>query len=113
MTKLAAKVPAPVKTVVSTEKHVADVWYAKPRNLGRIVFRNHAWFTTDGMRFASSRDAMEYLIRLVDGLPADVPPKRAAASAGAPPVRLSADPFVRDLIEYLRAHPDVSRLLKP
>lgn len=133
MTKLAAKVPDAVKTVVSTTQDRATVWYARPRALGTIEFRKNYWFTADGGRFVSSRDAMEYLIKLYEletvaarlptptqialAKPAPAPKPAPTETPVAPPVRTGAsldrlqDPFVKELIEYLRRTPEVQALL--
>lgn len=83
MAKLAQKKPEAIKTVVSIAQNHAEVWYARPLALGRIDYQNGYWYTLDKMRFVSSRDAMEYLIRMHDlkergETPA---PVRAAATA--------------------------------
>lgn len=136
MSKLAYKVPATVRTVVSIQKDLAEVWYSKPMSLGRIEYRDGYWFSVDGMRFMSSRDAMEYLIRMyelrtngtspepiVQGRAIAVPveaqdqasPKRSTDS----PMRTKIvrkktgiqDPFVSELLQYLRSHPEVQKLV--
>lgn len=83
MAKLAQKKPEAIKTVVSIGQDHAEVWYARPISLGRIDYQGGYWYTVDKMRFISSRDAMEYLIRMHDlkergESPA---PVRAAATA--------------------------------
>lgn len=43
-----------------------ETWYAKPVSLGLITNRSGYWYTADQMRFVSSRDALEYLIRIYE-----------------------------------------------
>jgi hypothetical protein len=66
MGKFAKKAPSTVKSVVEVkgEKDHAMAWYSKPLCLGRIDLRNGHWYTQDGKRFISSRDAMDYLITI-------------------------------------------------
>lgn len=62
--KVADNRPAVVKSVVRITDEQYEIYYAKPQCLGKINKRGGYWYTIDGMRFVSSRDAMEYLIRL-------------------------------------------------
>lgn len=60
------KVPAPFKCPVEIAKDKYEMWYSKPVNLGTIENRGGIWYTEDGMKFVSSRDALEYLSTLHD-----------------------------------------------
>lgn len=120
MAKLAKKVPLAIKTVVSIAKDQAEVWYAAPSCLGTIDYQNGYWYTKDGMRFVSGRDAMEYLIKLVEvsrphylptkALP--VPTIKPEAPAPAKPVPTVKDSFVNEILVYLSNHPEVKQLLQ-
>lgn len=123
--KLAKKTPTTVSTVVSTSKNTASVWYSKPVNLGQIDYEDGYWYTRDRMRFMSSRDALQYLVRVhelggVIHLPplATVPApvqKRSTSSAvpaATTPIRTTVrDQFVQEILDYLRGHPEVRELL--
>lgn len=66
MTKIATKKPdAQVRPVYVTDSEY-EIWYSKPQSLGRIENRKGYWYTADGRRFASSRDAMGYLVHILD-----------------------------------------------
>lgn len=41
-----------------------EIWAAVPMKLGSIRKTRGYWFTPDGMRFVSSQDASEYMLRL-------------------------------------------------
>ena len=64
MAKIKKEVPeiwrGPVR--ISDDKY--EIWAAVPRKLGEINKKGQYWLTTDGMRFISSQDASEYLLRL-------------------------------------------------
>lgn len=62
--KVARQKPAPIKSPVYVTPDKYEIWYCAPKSLGTIDKRGGYWYTTDGMRFVSSRDAMEYLIRM-------------------------------------------------
>ncbi len=64
--KVAAKKPESFQTVVYVTKDQYEVWFSKPQSLGKINNRNGYWYTADGMRFVSSRDAMYYIVRQTD-----------------------------------------------
>lgn len=64
--KVARKKPEVVKAPVYVTADKYEIWYGNPRSLGTIDNRGGYWYTADGMRFMSSRDAMEYLIRIFE-----------------------------------------------
>lgn len=63
---VAKKKPGLLKCPVRITHDSYELWYARPRSLGVINKRNGYWYTEDGMRFVSSRDALEYRIRIVE-----------------------------------------------
>lgn len=64
--KVATNVPQAIQVPVYVTQTQYEIWYAKPLSLGKIDYRGNYWYTADGGRFASSRDAMRYLIRLYE-----------------------------------------------
>lgn len=64
--KVANKKPKEVKSPVRITDDKYELWYSRPVCLGAIEKRNGYWYTADGMRFVSSRDALEYAIRLTE-----------------------------------------------
>lgn len=64
--KVASKKPAAVKRPVYITKNRYEIYYSKPACLGVIDNVGGYWFTQDGLRFVSSRDAMNYLINQHD-----------------------------------------------
>lgn len=62
--KVARQTPKAIKSPVYVTEDQYEIWYCEPRSLGKIDKRGGYWYTRDGMRFVSSRDAMEYLIRM-------------------------------------------------
>jgi hypothetical protein len=129
MAKLALKVPAPIKTVVSVEKDVAEAWYSAPRNLGRLEYRGSYWFTQDGKRFVSSRDALEYLISLEhakagidipiivprmlkDKVKKEVRTRKQGATKSEPSAGPTKDTWVNELIAYLLEQPEMLAALE-
>jgi hypothetical protein len=66
--KIANSVPKAVKRPVRVTDSEYDLYYSKPVNLGKIVKKGIYWYTEDGMRFVSSRDALEYRIRVVESV---------------------------------------------
>lgn len=64
--KVANKRPLEQKSPVRITSTKYELWYSKPRLLGVIEKKGKSWYTADGMRFISSRDALEYLIRISD-----------------------------------------------
>lgn len=73
--KVATQAPAVTKRPVYVTSEIYEIWYAKPMSLGKIHNVKGYWYTSDQMRFISSRDAMEYLIRMAE---ASSPIERAA-----------------------------------
>lgn len=83
--KIASKKPNTIQQVVYVTNEIYEIWYAKPASLGKIHKRGGYWYTTDGHRHVSSRDAMHYLIShtttevvtdIVEGkIPDVIPPK--------------------------------------
>lgn len=62
--KVAESRPQVVKSVVRVTDEKYELYYANPKCLGTINKKGGYWYTADGMRFVSSRDALEYFIRL-------------------------------------------------
>lgn len=54
------------KAPVQVTQDIYEIWYSKPMSLGNVQRQGVYWYTADGMKFRSSRDAMEYLIKLYD-----------------------------------------------
>lgn len=52
--------------VVQVSDTVCEVMYSKPVSLGRIEKRGAYWYTQDGQRCVSTRDALRHLVRLAD-----------------------------------------------
>lgn len=65
--KIASKKPLAIKTNVYVTHDTYECWYAAPRSLGRIQKKGDYWYTADEHRHVSSRDALNYLIRLHEG----------------------------------------------
>lgn len=120
MTKHATKVPKETKSILTLSDSHAEVWYAKPIPLGKIDFRNGSWYTRDGMRFGSARDAMNYLIKLsevgktvTDPTPvatkveteSEAPKVKAKTIRAAPSKAPSA--LTKEVIDFIKAHPEV------
>lgn len=63
MTKIATQVPQTLCRPVYVSDSVYEVWYSKPVSLGCIHYKGDYWYTSDGQRFVSSRDAMSYMLR--------------------------------------------------
>lgn len=60
--KIASKQPQAIKSNVYVTNEIYEAWYAAPKSLGKIHKRGDYWYTEDGHRHASSRDALNYLI---------------------------------------------------
>lgn len=58
------KKPTEVKKPVYINDNCYELYYSKPVNLGRITKQGKYWYTEDGLRFISSRDALNYLVNL-------------------------------------------------
>lgn len=161
--KIAQKKPAVVKSVVRGVDGSYEAWYSKPISLGPVFNRGGYWYTQDGMRFVSNRDALEYLIRRYDAaapVSTEVPEGRAVdihteavrktqkpaaaekyrpktvaskkivgatkdpnpvvpskdtkkqVEGSKPSLVQTNDPFIRELLEYLRHSPEVQKILK-
>jgi hypothetical protein len=85
-----------------------EIWYSKPISLGKIDKINGYWYTSDGMRFISSRDAMEYLIRVGQGTEHPALPKpepkvvvRKAATAKVEEVVNQNHPLFQKFLEFV------------
>lgn len=65
--KVAQQAPEVTKRPVYVTSEIYEIWYSKPLSLGKIQNIKGYWYTADQMRFVSSRDAMEYLIRMTEG----------------------------------------------
>lgn len=79
VTKIANKKPAELRRPVRINKMKYELWYCKPEMLGEINRRGPYWYTEDGMRFLSSRDALSYLIKLVAVAGVDRTPEKLEA----------------------------------
>lgn len=64
--KVSNQAPTVTKRPVQLTSDIYEIWYSKPQSLGKIHNVKGYWFCADGMRFVSSRDAMEYLIRMLE-----------------------------------------------
>jgi hypothetical protein len=64
--KVANKKPEISKSRTYVTQDCYEVWYSKPVSLGQINKRNGYWYSADGHRFLSSRDATDYLVKLRD-----------------------------------------------
>lgn len=62
--KVANTKPSTVKSPVRITDTKYAMWYARPVNLGEITKQGIYWYTSDGMRFASSRNALDYLAKI-------------------------------------------------
>lgn len=61
--KIANQKPVAMKRPVYVTDDKYALYYARPVMLGEITKgKSGYWFTADGLRFASSRDALEHLI---------------------------------------------------
>jgi hypothetical protein len=93
--KIASKKPANVKSPVRVTDTRYAMYYARSVFLGHINRDGNYWYTEDGMRFASSRNALDYLITLRDLLEKELQvdekfTERMASKATTPPVRKGA-----------------------
>ncbi len=59
--KVANKRPATIESPVRVTENKYEMWYGRPVFLGLIEKKGQNWYTEDGMRFVSSRDALRYL----------------------------------------------------
>ena len=64
--KIARKVPVAQKCPVRINDTKYALYSLKPVLLGEIVREGNYWYTADGMRFVSSRNALDYLQRIRD-----------------------------------------------
>jgi len=64
--RIADKSPEAVKSPVRVTADRYDLYYANPILLGQINRIGGYWFTSDNMRFVSSRNALDYLAKLYD-----------------------------------------------
>lgn len=96
--KIARKIPGVTKVPMYVTETQYEIYYARPESLGKIDYVGSYWYTADGMRFASSRNAMEYLIRMYEATgkvmpertePLPVPARKAAPAAKSKPVAQS------------------------
>ncbi len=100
--KVANNKPQVSKSRTYVTQDCYEVWYSRPVSLGRIDRRNGYWYSADGHRFLSSKDATEYLVKLRDmqfpirdevlvrstvAEPKPVAPTRKAATAAPAPTR--------------------------
>ena len=62
--KVANKAPQAMKSPVRVTDSKYQLWYARPVNLGEINRIGNYWYTNDGMRFMSGRNALDYLAKI-------------------------------------------------
>lgn len=62
--KITRERPKATKVPVFLTEDCYEMFYCRPLNLGKITKQNKYWYTEDGMKFMSSRSALEYLIRI-------------------------------------------------
>lgn len=87
--KIASFAPEAIKRPVYVTNDIYEIWYSKPVSLGKIHNVKGYWYTADNMRFVSSRDAMEYLIRMSE---ARSPQEKAAVYQQAAAIPQKAGP---------------------
>lgn len=113
--KIASKKPNTVQQVVYVTNEIYEIWYAKPASLGKIHKRGGYWYTTDGHRHVSSRDAMHYLIShtttevvtdIVEGKIPDVVPTGRKGGRIDQAINQS-----KDQIGYNQNHPQFQQFL--
>lgn len=108
--KIASKKPAVTKGCMYVTDKQYEVFYSVPKSLGLISKEGAYWYTTDGMRFASSRDAMEYLVRLerlrcgetVEDLPKKNVRAGAAAEGPAAEKRKNRNQLYLNVMRYIK-----------
>lgn len=116
--KIADKIPRTVKRPVRIKEDEYHLYYSKPVNLGKIMKKGIYWYTEDGMRFVSSRDALEYRIRVVESIASGKEPdaldkeqlaktvrrkKKAPARASANKTVAITDPMYQKFLEFMKA----------
>lgn len=80
--KVAQKKPIEIKSAVYVSATKYELWHSKPVKLGEINRDGNWWYTEDGMRFASNRDALEYCVRVSELIrKGDVPIERMVSEA--------------------------------
>lgn len=86
MTKIATNKPEVQCRPVYLNKDTFEVWYSEPKSLGKITNRGGYWYTADGHRFVSSRDAMGYMLRVGNmAIPINLQVKAKAMPVPVPP----------------------------
>lgn len=60
--KVATKKPTVTQVPVYVTDEKYEIWISEPASLGTVDKVKGYWYTIDGMRFVSSRDAMRYLV---------------------------------------------------
>lgn len=85
--KVATKKPAITQVPVYVTDEKYEIWISQPVSLGTIDKVRGYWYTIDGMRFVSSRDAMRYLVaqhaagnKLVPAPKKEIVPQKAERS---------------------------------
>lgn len=63
---IAKRVPESVGVPVWSGENEVEIYYSRPVNLGKVNRVGSHWYTVDGRRFTSSRDAMAYLVALYE-----------------------------------------------
>lgn len=103
---IAKKVPGVYKSPVYVSDTQYEIWYAKPKSLGFVDKIGSYWYTLDGMKFRSSRDAMEYLIRMQEAgkelVPRTTEPVARPRRTRALPPSLVANDNMTELVTLLR-----------
>lgn len=78
--KLADKKPEAIKSVVRLSANQCALFYAKPVCMGVIRRVGAYWYSSDGTRFVSTRDALKYHIKLHEGSGNDRDPEPTTPS---------------------------------
>lgn len=64
--KIANKRPLEMRSPVRVTANKYDLYYSKPLLVGTINRIGHQWVTEDGVKFNSSRAALDYLVKLIE-----------------------------------------------
>lgn len=110
MAIVAQKKPEAIKRPVQITETKYEMWYAKPVCLGEINKIGKYWYTADHMRFVSSRDALEYLIRVSESATSGELPKPVPAPK---PVVLKKKEAIRSPeVQVNQTHPLFSQFIE-
>lgn len=109
---ISRKAPELVQAPVRVSRDRVEIWYSKPKSLGYVDKIGSYWYTVDGGKFRSSREAMRYLVKLEDmgviPLPSDKRPPAIVRRAPRTQERFLGnldltDPMVLDILKLLSA----------